>query len=107
MKNDIIRIGRYRLRSINVQNFTWFHKTCGNPYFAMIVTVNQGYPSEQTFVVPMQYGRPHSQYAMQAVISHFQINDPDRRKRNYPSDYGVRIYQYETRVKYQQIVKIK
>lgn len=107
MKNDIIRIGRYRLRSINVQYFTWFQKTYGNPYFAMIITVNQGCPSEQTFVVPMQYGHPHSQYAMQAVISHFQINDPDRRKLSYPSEYGVRIYQYETSTNYRQIVKIK
>ena len=107
MKNDIIRIGRYRLRTIHVHYFTWFQKTYGNPYFALIVTVNQGYPSEQTFVVPMQYGRPHSQYAMQAVISHFQINDPDRRKLSYPSEYGVRIYQYETPTNYRQIVKIK
>lgn len=107
MKNDIIHIGRYRLRTIHVHYFTWFQKTYGNPYFAMIVTVNQGYPSEQTFVVPMQYGRPHPQYAMQAVISHFHINDPDRRKRAYPSEYGVRIYQYETPTNYRQIVKIK
>lgn len=49
IKNDIIRIGRYRLRTIHVHYFTWFQKTYGNPYFAMIVTVNQGYPSEQTF----------------------------------------------------------
>jgi hypothetical protein len=39
MKNDIIRIGRYRLRTIHVHYFTWFQKTYGNPYFAMIVTV--------------------------------------------------------------------
>lgn len=82
-------------------------KTYGNPFFAMIVTVNQGYPSEQTFVVPMQYGRPYSQYAMQAVISRFQINDPDRRKMSYPIEYGVSIYQYETPTNYRQIVKIK
>lgn len=44
---------------------------------------------------------------MQAVISHFQINDPDRRKLSYPSEYGVRIYQYETPTNYRQIVKIK
>ncbi len=30
MKKEIIRIGRYRLRSINVQYFTWFQKTYGN-----------------------------------------------------------------------------
>lgn len=55
MKKDIIRIGRYRLRSISAHYFTCFQETYGNPYFAMIVTVNQGYPSEQTFTVPMQY----------------------------------------------------
>lgn len=38
MKNDIIRIGRYRLRTIHVHYFTWFQKTYGNPYFAMMVT---------------------------------------------------------------------
>lgn len=65
MKKEIIRIGRYRLRTI------------------------------------------HAQYAMQAVISHFQINDPDSRKLSYPSEYGVRIYQYETPTNYRQIVKIK
>lgn len=107
MKNAIIRIGRYRLRSISAHYFTCFQETYGNPYFAMIVTVNQGCPSEQTFVVPMQYGRPHSQYAMQAVISRFHINDPDRRKLSCPSEYGVRIYQYETPTNYRQIVKIK
>ena len=107
MKNDIIRIGRYRLRSINVQYFTWFQKTYGNPYFAMIVTVNKGYPSEQTFVVPMQYGYPAPYYVMDAVIKQYNISDPDRRKRNNPSDYGVCIYQYATQVKYRQIVKIK
>lgn len=107
MKKEIIRIGRHRLRSINVQYFTWFQKTYGNPYFAMIITVNQGYPSEQTFVVPMQYGCPHSQYAMQAVISRFHINDADRRKQRCPIEYGVRIYEYKTEVKYRRIIKIK
>ena len=107
MKKEIIRIGRHRLRSINVQYFTWFQKTYGNPYFAMIITVNQGYPSEQTFVVPMQYGCPHYQYAMQEVISRFHINDADRRKQRCPIEYGVRIYEYKTEVKYRQIVKIK
>lgn len=107
MKNDIIRIGHYRLRSISVHYFTWFQKTYGNPYFAMIVTVNQGYPSEQTFIVPMQYGRPHSQYAMQAVIQRFGINDPDNILKQCPTFYGVRVYQYETPTSYRQIVKIK
>lgn len=107
MKKDIIRIGRYRLRTIHVHYFTWFQKTYGNPYFAMIVTVNQGLPSEHTFVVPMQYGCPAPYYVMESVIKEYNISDPDRRKRNYPSDYGVRIYQYETQVKYRQIVKIK
>lgn len=27
MKNDIIRIGHYRLRTIHVHYFTWFQKT--------------------------------------------------------------------------------
>lgn len=107
MKKDIIRIGRYRLRSISVHCFTWFQKTYGNSYFAMIVTVNQGLPSEHTFVVPMQYGYPALYYVMDAVIKQYNISDPDRRKRTYPSDYGVRIYQYRTDVKYRQIVKIK
>lgn len=40
MKKNIIRIGRYRLRSISAHYFTFFQKTYGNPYFAMIVTVN-------------------------------------------------------------------
>lgn len=107
MKKDIIRIGRYRLRSISAHCFTWFQKTYGNPYFAMIVTVNQGYPSEQTFIVPMQHGRPDYHYAMSAVLSHFQINDPDGRKRVYPCEYGVRIYEFETPTSYRQIVKVK
>lgn len=29
------------------------------------------------------------------------------RQRAYPSEYGVRIYQYETPTNYRQIVKIK
>lgn len=107
MKKDIIRIGRYRLRSISAHYFTCFQKTYGNPYFAMIITVNQGYPSEQTFAVPMQYGRPDYHYAMSAVLSHFQINDPDGRKRAYPCEYGVRIYEFETPTSYRQIVKVK
>lgn len=107
MKKNIIRIGRYRLRSISAHCFTWFQKTYGNPYFAMIITVNQGYPSEQTFVVPMQYGYPAPYYVMDAVIKQYNISDPDRRKRNNPSDYGVCIYQYATQVKYRQIVKTK
>lgn len=107
MKKEIIRIGRHRLRSINVHYFTWFQKTYGNPYFAMIITVNQGYPSEQTFVVPKQYGRPHYSYVMEEVISRFHINDPDRHKQTCPIKYGVRIYQYETPTTYRQIVKIK
>lgn len=107
MKKKIIRIGRYRLRSISAHYFTCFQKTYGNPYFAMIVTVNQGYPSEQTFVVPMQHGCPHYQYVTAAVLSHFQINDPDGRKRVYPCEYGIRIYEFETPTSYRQIVKIK
>lgn len=103
MKKDIIRIGHYRLRSISAHCFTWFQKTYGNPYFAMIVTVNKGYPSEQTFVVPMQYG----QYITAEVIQRFGINDPDNILRQCPTFYGVRIYQYETPTSYRQIVKIK
>lgn len=107
MKKDIIRIGRYRLRSISAHYFTWFQKTCGTPYFAMIVTVNQGYPSEQTFTVPMQYGRPDYQYVTAAVIQRFGINDPDNILKQCPTFYGVLVYQYETLTSYRKIVKIK
>lgn len=107
MKKDIIRIGRYRLRSISAHCFTWFQKTYGNPYFAMIVTVNQGYPSEQTFIVPMQHGCPHYQYVTAAVIQRFGINDPDNILRQCPTFYGVRVYLSETPTSYRQIVKIK
>lgn len=75
--------------------------------FAMIVTVNQGYPSEQTFVVPMQYGIPHYQYVTSEVIQRFGIKDPDNILRQCPTVYGVRIYLDETPTSYHQIVKIK
>lgn len=107
MKKDIIRIGRYRLRSISAHCFTWFQKTYGNPYFAMIVKVNQGYPSEQTFIVPMQHGCPHYQYVTAAVIQRFGINDPHNILRHCPTFYGVRVYLHETPTSYRQIVKIK
>lgn len=73
----------------------------------MIVTVNQGYPSEQTFVVPMQYGIPRYQYVTSEVIQRFGIKDPDNILRQCPTFYGVRIYLYETPTSYRQIVKIK
>ena len=107
MKKDIIRIGRYRLRSISAHCFTWFQKTYGNPYFAMIVTVNQGYPSEQTFTVPMQYGIPNYQYVTSEVIQRFGIKDSDNILRQCPTVYGVRVYTYATPVKYRDIIKIK
>lgn len=107
MKKNIIRIGRYRLRSISAHYFTCFQEPYGTPYFAMIVTVNQGYPSEQTFTVPMQRGRPYYQYVTAAVIQRFGINDPDNILKKCPTFYGVRIYLDETPTSYHQIVKIK
>lgn len=107
MKKDIIRIGRYRLRTIHAHCLTWYQRTFGNPYFAMIVTVNQGYPSEQTFVVPMQYGIPHYQYVTSEVIQRFGIKDPDNILRQCPTFYGVRVYTYATPVKYRDIIKLK
>lgn len=50
------RIGRVKLRTIDIQAKEWFDKVNGNSYWSARVTLNFGLPSEKTIVLPFQYG---------------------------------------------------
>jgi len=45
-----------QIKTIDVQAKEWFDKVNGNSYFSAIVTINYGKKSEQTVILPFQYG---------------------------------------------------
>jgi hypothetical protein len=55
-QSQIKRIGRYKVRTIDVHAKEWFDHSAGNSYHSAVVHVNYGMPSQNTIFVPFQYG---------------------------------------------------
>tara|TARA_R100000951_G_scaffold97743_1_gene87463 strand:+ start:71 stop:397 length:327 start_codon:yes stop_codon:yes gene_type:complete len=44
------------MKSIDIQTKSWFDKVNGNSYFSGTITLNHGTETEETFLMPFQYG---------------------------------------------------
>lgn len=64
------RIGRIKVRTIDIHAKEWFDKVNGNSYFAAHVTLNYGLPGETTFNIPFKYG--YGDYYVQASTKMLQ-----------------------------------
>jgi hypothetical protein len=53
------------VQTIDIQAKEWFDKINGNSYFAGLITVNFGMPTEKRYTMPFQYGYG-SQYEQEA-----------------------------------------
>lgn len=45
-----------KIKTIDIQAKEWFDKTYGNSYFAGVITINFGTPTEKQYKMPFQYG---------------------------------------------------
>ena len=45
-----------KTKTIDIQAKEWFDKVNGNSYFAGTITLNYGTETEETFLLPFQYG---------------------------------------------------
>lgn len=59
-----------------MQAKSWWDRTYGNTYFAGVVTVNYGMPSERTYKMPFQYGSNgmHTQKACEIINREYKKN---------------------------------
>ena len=73
-----------KVKTIDIQAKTWFDKVNGNSYFAGIVTVNFGQPTEKTFKMPFQYGYG-DQYEYEAFYMLIKEGILPEKFRNSPS----------------------
>ena len=62
-----------KTKSIDIQAKEWFDKVNGNSYFAGTITLNFGTETEETFLIPFQYGYG-SQYEQEAKAILTQFN---------------------------------
>tara|TARA_R110000824_G_C15205352_1_gene676112 strand:- start:1639 stop:1953 length:315 start_codon:yes stop_codon:yes gene_type:complete len=53
------------MKTIDINAKEWFDKINGNSYFAGTITINYGMETEETFLMPFQYGYG-SQYESEA-----------------------------------------
>jgi len=62
-----------KTKSIDINAKEWFDKVNGNSYFCGTITLNYGMKTEQTFLMPFQYGYG-SQYEQQAKSILIEFN---------------------------------
>lgn len=62
-----------KTKTIDIQAKEWFDKVNGNSYFAGTITLNFGTETEETFLMPFQYGYG-SQYEQEAKAILTQFN---------------------------------
>ena len=62
-----------KTKTIDIQAKEWFDKVNGNSYFAGTITLNYGTETEETFLMPFQYGYG-SQYEQEAKAILTQFN---------------------------------
>jgi|TARA_R110000782_G_scaffold269734_1_gene368424 hypothetical protein len=75
-----------KTKTIDINAKEWFDKINGNSYFAGTITINYGMKTEETFLMPFQYGYGSS-YEQEAkkILTEFNI---------ISADYGQGIYSY-------------
>tara|TARA_R110000824_G_scaffold358228_1_gene545761 strand:- start:1704 stop:2033 length:330 start_codon:yes stop_codon:yes gene_type:complete len=75
-----------KTKTIDVNAKEWFDGKNGNSYFAGTITLNSGTETEETFLMPFQYGYG-SQYDQEAkkILTEFNI---------ISVDYGLSLYTY-------------
>ena len=61
-----------KTKTIDIQAKEWFDKANGNSYFSGTITLNKGTETEETFLMPFQYGYG-SQYEQvaKAILTQF------------------------------------
>ena len=62
-----------KTKTIDIQAKEWFDKANGNSYFSGTITLNKGTETEETFLMPFQYGYG-SQYEQEAKAILTQFN---------------------------------
>ena len=62
-----------KTKTIEIRAKEWFDKVNGNSYFAGTITLNYGTETEETFLMPFQYGYG-SQYEQEAKAILTQFN---------------------------------
>ena len=62
-----------KTKTIDIRAKEWFDKVNGNSYFAGTITLNKGTDTEETFLMPFQYGYG-SQYEQEAKAILTQFN---------------------------------
>tara|TARA_R110002167_G_C12140725_1_gene600162 strand:- start:100 stop:429 length:330 start_codon:yes stop_codon:yes gene_type:complete len=73
-------------KTIDLNAKTWFDKVNGNSYFSGTITLNYGTETEETFLMPFQYGygSQHEQEAKKILTEFNKISTP----------YGLSLYSY-------------
>lgn len=59
-----------KIKTIDLHTKEWWDKVNGNTYFAALLTINFGMPTEKQFKIPYQYGYgSHSEYVAKDLIN--------------------------------------
>jgi len=91
VKNTETNKKNLSIKTIDIQAKEWFDRINGNSYFAGIITVDFGMPTEKQFKMPFQYGYG-SQYEQEAFTILRQNNLlPDKVNGYTPNlkDFGI------------------
>ena len=64
------------MKTIDVHTKEWWDKVNGNTYFASLVTIDFGLPTEKQIKIPFQYGygSMHEQEACKAINKEYKTN---------------------------------
>ena len=83
-----------KTKTIDLNAQEWFDHKNGNSYFAGTITLNYGTETEETFLIPFQYGYG-SQYEQEAKKLLIEFN-------KISPDYGLSLYSYclENKIKF-------
>lgn len=80
-----------KTKTIDIQAKEWFDKVNGNSYFAGTITLNYGTETEETFLMPFQYGYGNS-YEQEAkgILTQFnKISTNHERLSTYCKRVGI------------------
>ena len=82
-----------KTKTIDIQAKEWFDKVNGNSYFAGTITINYGTETEETFLLPFQYGYG-SQYEQEAkaILTEFnKISTGNESLNTYCQRLGIKL----------------
>jgi len=80
-----------KTKTIDIQAKEWFDKVNGNSYFAGTITLNYGTETEETFLMPFQYGYGSSyEHEAKAILTQFnKISTDYESLSNYCKRVGI------------------